>query len=231
MRIVAFVGPKGCGKDTSANYLKALNIVKGNIKISGPLKNICGKVFNIDLSHFEDLELKETPFEKPIMLDLDYFLNIMNLMTEYTPEVTFKSKHLTDYNGILLTSPRHLLQFIGTEFIRETDINWHLKAAFSPISLSKIIKDNTNSIYASTDTRFINEYEFLKDKGAKFIYVERPSCEEELKNATHQSEKEILIVKEIIMKNDGIILKNSGSIDDLHNNILKDVATKHFLHL
>lgn len=68
MRIVAFAGPKYCGKDTAAKGLLLLNEAhKKNIFRRAPfaegVKNVCKETFGYTDEHFEDPLLKETKTE------------------------------------------------------------------------------------------------------------------------------------------------------------------------
>jgi dephospho-CoA kinase len=81
LRIVAFTGPKGCGKDTAAAALTSLNEVrKANLfcrlQFAKPAKDIASLAFDMTEEMIEDRILKETrlgrfPFECPRQLVID----------------------------------------------------------------------------------------------------------------------------------------------------------------
>jgi hypothetical protein len=58
--IVLFGGRIGSGKDTAASVLKEVFGFK-QTAFADNLKEVCSKLLNIDLNHFYDRELKETP--------------------------------------------------------------------------------------------------------------------------------------------------------------------------
>lgn len=245
MLIIGFVGPKGSGKDTAADLLQDMKLANGRISFAGPLKDICAKVFNISPTILNDPDFKERKFTEmknygtPITLTgrllrevkkecaarLQEYDEVTGIMTYNVDRVA-----VNGLEGRIMETPRQLLQIIGTDFIRERIYKkWHLEAAFSPATLSKLSK---SGIYCVTDIRFVNEYEFLKEKfGDKFVcyYVERPEKEAILAQATHPSE---LGVKEIrALLGEGAVLKNDGSIEDFKSTleslkIEKEVETK-----
>ena len=60
--------------------------------------------------------------------------------------------------GKRLNTVRDMLQYIGTNVIREYNPNWHVD------KLREMIKPNTN--YVFEDTRFPNEKKMLEELGA-----------------------------------------------------------------
>lgn len=226
MKIICFSAPKGGGKDTAAAILIKAKKANGKISFAGPLKDICSKVFKIPLQVLNDPVLKETPFKQPITLTKKHLRDIKNeCVTILNPEqgnVLLYNPNKASVLGIegrVMNSPRELMQFIGTDFIRNRIFQgWHLNAAFGEANLSKC---EANGVYCVTDARFFNEYEFLRDRfGDDFscYYVERPEAEENLKNATHASELETQKIK-AALPSENIIL-NDGTEDDLKKKLL-----------
>ncbi len=89
-------------------------------------------------------------------------------------------------------SPRILLQYIGTNLMRD-----QLGKEFQNIgediwikSVEKQIKDNNNEKIVITDVRFLNEVESIKKLGGIIIKIERPSINNSI-NDTHTSESYI----------------------------------------
>lgn len=224
MRIVSFTGPKGSGKDSSADILKEEKIASGSISFAGPLKKICCEVFKLHHNFVNDPILKEKEFETPITLTAAHFRKINLLMTDILDQDEFfynpYKASIAGLEGQVITTPRHLLQFIGTEYIRNRiHPDWHLQAAFSKTTLAKLDEEG---LYCVTDARFPNEYEFLANKfGEDFqgFYVERPEAEERLAQSTHASELQVLEVKKLIPESN--ILKNDKSLEDLKKQLLK----------
>lgn len=224
MRIVSFTGPKGSGKDTSADILKEEKLASGSISFAGPLKKICCEVFKLHHNFVNDPVLKEKEFETPITLTAAHFRKINLLMTDHLDQDEFfynpYKASIAGLEGQVIKTPRHLLQFIGTEYIRNRiHPDWHLQAAFSKTTLAKLDQEG---LYCVTDARFPNEYEFLANKfGEDFqgFYVERPEAEEKLAVSTHPSELQVLEVKKLIPESN--ILKNDKSLEDLKKQLLK----------
>jgi hypothetical protein len=224
MKIASFTGPKGSGKDTSADILKELKIAKGSISFAGPLKKICMEVFNLHHTLVSDPILKEKPLTSgEIIITPKILRKINQLMMEYLdPEEFFYSPNrasVVGLEGTPLRTPREILQIIGTEWIRNRiHPDWHLQAAFSSKTLEKL---DQSGLYCVTDARFVNEYQFLANKfGEDFkgFYVERPEAEERLAQATHDSERKVLEVRAVIPESN--IILNDGSLEDLKKKLL-----------
>lgn len=221
MKIIGFVAPKSGGKDTAAGILIKAKKANGKISFAGPLKDICSKVFKIPLQVLNDPVLKEKPFATPIVLTKRHLRDIKNecvrlLDPEQDGVVLYNPNKMSiiGLEGRVMNSPRELMQFVGTDVIRNRMFGkWHLLAAFGKTNLSQY---DQNGIYCVTDIRFMNEYEFLKEKfGDEFscYYVERPEAEEKLKTATHASELETQTIRAAL--DESSILKNDGDMDDL----------------
>ena len=224
MKIIALVAPKAGGKDTVASILQELKKSNTKISFAGPLKDICSKVFDIPLVMFNDPVFKEKPLKQPVKLTAKHLREIKNeCVRRVDPQEGDKYLYnpnkatIIGLEGRIINTPRELMQIIGTDFIRNRIYGeFHLRAAFDQIVLNKL-KDRygTNAVYCVTDLRFLNEYEYLKNKFKDdFIcyYVERPEAEENLAKATHVSELEVLKIKALLGNS---IIKNDGSLEDL----------------
>lgn len=231
MKIVGFVGPKGSGKDTSADLLKELGIAKGKLSFAGPLKEMCSEVFGLPMNFFRDPVFKEKPLAemekyRDIKLDSRILKKVKLACTRYLPE--YLSDGTMIYNidraslgpveNRVVKTPRELLQIVGTEFIRNRiKGDWHLLAAFSDARLSKL---DENGVYCVTDIRFENELEFLKSKfGDDFecYYVERPEAEKNLAKAEHSSETTATKIRTLLGEKN--VIKNDGTIAALKKKV------------
>ena len=228
MKVVGFVGPKHSGKDTCALIAKKQKRLKTSVSFALPLKRICSEVFQISMNYFTDQDLKEKPFKEPVKVTVKHLRAIKEAMTEYVDpagEGTYynPNKATSKLVGTLFKTPRQILQVIGTEFIRdEIHEDWHCMAAFSEKNLKIVLGKRDNVVVAVTDCRFANEFNFLSRKfgeDLKFFYVERPSAEEVLAEATHRSETGVLEVKELLLANGGEVIDNSGSLQDLEDTV------------
>jgi hypothetical protein len=224
MIVVSFTAPIGGGKDASAKLLSDLKLSEGKLSFAGPMKDICSKVFNISREDMEDPVKKVEPFAQPFAFTRKHLRQILNLMVEFLPtdEFSYNVSSVSEYGvvGTTMTSIRHILQFVGTEVIREkVHPDWHLQAAFSNRVMSRL---NEAGTYCITDARFPNEFIFLRDKFAESFYgyyVERPEAEERLKNATHPSELKVLEVRALIGEDNVIV--NDGDLEDLAGKLKK----------
>lgn len=231
MKIVGFVAPKTGGKDTAAAILIEAKKANGKLSFAGPLKEICSKVFNIPLPTLNDPVLKEKPFKEPLTLTLKHLRAIRNECVSMLDPIqgdrqVYNPNKASVYGieGKILYSPRELMQFIGTDYIRERIYGkWHLEAAFSPARLAKLSK---TGVYCVTDARFENEYQFLRDRlGDDFMcfYVERPEAEEILADAikagtAHKSESDTQKIKAMLPEEN--VIQNDGDIEDLKKKLL-----------
>lgn len=234
MRVIGFVGPKGSGKDTAADLLRELKKAHGRISFAGPLKEICSKVFSIPSTLFHDPDLKERPFVELPSVGQDVVLT-SSLLKQVKKECAARLPEYDITTGFMIynidrvsiaglenqvmKSPRQLLQIIGTDLIRERVYKkWHLEAAFSETALAKL----KGTVFCVTDVRFVNEYQFLKDKfGDDFTcyYVERPEKEAVLDEATHPSELGVREIKALLPEEN--ILKNDGTMEDFKEKLDK----------
>lgn len=236
LKIFLISGPIKSGKDTCADYLISKKLIAGKIALAGPLKQICKNVFNLSSEQVYEQGPKEALFERPIKFDLLHLAEIIRLMNEYVcivePDTivnSFKNmdsifpfkfiqlarKHI-DILGKEFRSPREILQYVGTEYIRNiVDPDWHLKAAFSEKNLKTL---EINGIYCVTDVRFPNELEYLnKNFNTRSIYIHRDSAEEELNKSSHASELQLKNVRTFV---DEVVFNNS-SLEDFYELINK----------
>ena len=228
MRIISFTGPKGSGKDTCADLLKAEGISGGKISFAGPMRKMFCEIFELEPILFEDRELKEYPFDEPIELNSIALISVLGCMYEYIEPLEYSRDQEEErmiFEGLKkhkVYTPRELLQYVGTEIIRK-HINpaWHIEAAFSPKGLEGL---NPEGIYCVTDARFPNEYQWLNNRfmlDFTGFYVDRPEAEETLKTATHDSELQVIEVRKLM--NAEQVLDNSQDIEHLRKQILNKI--------
>lgn len=211
-KVVAFCGPAGSGKDTCHQILADLGLVNPKkIALAGTLKSLCSEFFRIPMNYFEDRDLKEKPFEYSNPLTEPQLYELIEFIYAVLPYDRDKVGNLNQHIGVTFKTPRHLLQYIGTEIIRNTlDMDWHLRAAFS---------DPTKTgVHAVTDCRFVSEAEFISSylgDRAKVFFIDNPNIKVDL---SHPSEAEVFKVKDL----PGTIrIDNSGTLDDLRVTIAK----------
>ena len=124
-------------------------------------------------------------------------------------------------------TPRKAMQFFGTEVMKYEiqKILPDVGRTFWMSSLvSKLDSMPTDKLFVVSDMRFIHEYEYLvnhyKKENVFVIKLNRPSIQSS--TSTHQSEKEIELIKEdILICNDGTITCLYKKIDDCMKNLIK----------
>lgn len=162
-------GRKGHGKDTFARLVQGFN---KNFLIShfaDKLKEIAGRVFGLTEAQMHDPIVKEQPLDKPVEMDL----YIEQMRTETGLDIQPAGK--------TATSPRELMQFLGTEYVRKAQNDYWIQC---------VVKDTSGVRCALVpDTRFPNEADAIRSAGGKIIKVVR--IDAPTKNDGHASETEI----------------------------------------
>jgi hypothetical protein len=155
------------GKSTVANIL-VQDYGFREISFAEPLKDICSKAFQIDLNHFYDSKMKQLPFAIPIYFDSRFLFRLLDQIDSYgmgsTPYIRASIDRVI--KGKLLTSIRDMLQFVGTDIIRNCiDHDAHVKMTMNTIEKS------LNNCIVLSDVRFRNEFEMVKKMGGTMIEI------------------------------------------------------------
>lgn len=205
--IIGIAGLKRSGKDTAALAL----LDKGFIKLSfaQPLKEVCAYATGLDIRFFDTDELKEKPFNKTLKLS-QHQVNKMYNRLSYLGKVRLLPS--TELLGQICTTgfdtPRSLLQFVGTEVVRDTiSSTFWLDLLESKL---EVLKD-----VVVTDCRFPNEVALIEKHKGKTIKVKRGDSGS---ISAHKTENSLNNV------NFNFTIENNGSILDLHTKVLNIVA-------
>lgn len=112
-------------------------------------------------------------------------------------------------------TPREILQFVGTELLRDMLGNFVPKLGKS-IWIDIVRRQIMNSAdkIVITDVRFENEMNLVHELGGIVFLVERDTNYSD----SHVSEQNINILKELLNENDKII-HNNGTLDELYQQI------------
>jgi hypothetical protein len=103
------------------------------------------------------------------------------------------------------TSPRKVMQFIGTE-IMQYEIQRLIPHTNRHFFVNSLLKRHNNQNIVISDMRFLHEYNEIKKKGALVIKVIRPFSEKDNNIDFHSSEKEVdEITTDYTIINDGDI--------------------------
>lgn len=160
LQIIGFDGYAGCGKDTCAQVLiDRYGFVK--VAFADALREFCSETFNLPMNMFLDRDLKEKPFTNPIILNKEHLQKFCDL-TGYANQWIWCAKH----EGTELVSPRHLLQFMGTQVGRHTlkDTIWLDHYVKRIQGLDRVV---------TPDARFTNERNLIKKMKGRVVWVER----------------------------------------------------------
>lgn len=163
-------GYKFSGKDTFANMVGEPYVID---HFASKLKTICCDVFNLSMTLFTDSNLKERTFYKPVIID-----NYLSVLERATG-LALKPK------GLVASTPRQLLQYVGTEYVRDScDLYW---------VDSLVSKFSAETKVLVPDLRFLNEAYALKAAGGKIIRILRVDAPVNVD--MHQSEIEIAAIE------------------------------------
>lgn len=206
--IIGLIGKKQSGKSTCVEALLKKYPDAVEVKLAGKLKVVCADVFNIPLEHLESQEFKEKPFDKPILFTRIHMHKLLDSydIWSFPPYIHERYRKLL---GKQLISPRHVLQYIGTEVMRKvggSDIHLH----HAPL--------RKNALNIISDIRFSNELRYFKDMdNDRFlpIYINRPSLKDN-SYSQHASEAGIGDLEYYCTT-----IRNDSSIENLHANILE----------
>lgn len=152
-QIYGLVGYRGVGKDTFAKEVVSRSGKFTILHFAKALRKLCSDVFGVDEESFLDREKKEAKI-KSVVID-----NYVYLLRQHTG-LDIKER------GLVAETPRQLLQFVGTDYVRsERDSYWVDKV------VEQIKKIGGKVLIA--DVRFPNEIKAIKDLGGKIIRLNR----------------------------------------------------------
>jgi hypothetical protein len=203
--IICLSGQKRTGKDSCADVLVAKYNFK-KLSLADPIRELGQEIFDIPISVFNSDELKEKPFKEPIFLEewniddiVTYVEDVWNM-----PVSTATLQTMRTFAETQLNHPRHVLQFVGTELLRNNiDDSIFLKLAARRMRMN-------DGHFVIADCRFSNERAFFKEIGATLCLIKRPTIHY---IDTHMSENDLGTDDDydVIMTNDGSL--NSFKLD------------------
>lgn len=202
--VIGIGGEKRAGKSTCASLFTSRYGFK-ELSFAMPLKKACAYGFNISPNYFDDQSLKEKPFANPITIRLYDLMKLTEYLSRYQEITDNMIVNMFDKaRNRQITTPRDLMQFVGTELIRTfVDYEFWTKA---------LIKDMQRyDRVVISDVRFSNEREFVRELGGELIRVDRPGS---ASGDQHASENQLGADNEY-----SFIVLNNGTIEDLHKNL------------
>lgn len=166
LRLLAFDGIAGSGKDVIADGLvRSHGFTK--VPFAMPMKRILSKVFEIPEYNFYVRALKDAPFNNSIILNSAHLISLVDELAAAglpvgIPEILACQLHL----GRALTSPRDIMQYVGTDVVRNHVDN------FAWIKLWDIEQQKYDKVIAP-DARFADEREYVRKLKGKVLLVKR----------------------------------------------------------
>ncbi len=214
--VLGVSGPASSGKDTVGNYLVS-RFGWGRLSFARNLKDMCQHVFGLTDWQVDDEKGKRAEFYAPMELTFTHVGAILTWMSRTHGSVGFPSVEerkrrygkVKDLIGLTLTTPREILQLVGTDICRTLVPNYHLDI------VAQQLDTHPETNWVITDVRFPNEADLLKDSySAHVIRLERPSLDQTQGFYSHASE--------VAMADWGkfsAVIDNSGSLDSLYEKI------------
>lgn len=160
MNVYGISGLKGHGKDTLAKYIQSERVAYGEgpafkvTHFATRLKTLCKHIFRLTEADMHDMAKKESPLPRPIAMDL--YLTSMRKTTGLN--ITIKGK--------IAKTPREVMQYFGTEYVREAQDDYWIQCVLKEIKLAK-------DFVLIPDTRYPNEADAIRSIGGRVIKVER----------------------------------------------------------
>lgn len=169
IKIIAFCGAPGAGKDTAADYLVE-NHDFAHVKFARELREICAHSFGLPLHYLADPAFKDKKFEHPIVIDEEDYERFTNRLNHNF----VSSGNYKDLRNVMigkeLETPRELLQYIGTDVIRQgIDASYFVSYVEDKIRYW----ESRGSNVVISDLRFPNELKAIKKHECKAYRILR----------------------------------------------------------
>lgn len=207
--IVGFGYKAGVGKDTSGDYLASkYGFTKDRFARS--LKDMCMELFSLSSADVDTEEGKSREFDTPVTYTKHLDAVVFSRVFSDLRGCGIDPSHLEvpsseSWLGRKLRTPREVLQFVGTDVIRNYFPDYHLEMLLARASSSAHV--------AVCDVRFPNEAYALKSAGGVLVNVVRPVTAVGGGVSAHKSETAL----------DGFkwdyVVENTGSFEDLYKQL------------
>ena len=173
--VYGITGLKGHGKDYFAKLVRGYNSDFAVDHFARHLKELSSRIFGLSVEQVNDTILKESPLPNG-SIHLDEYLSPMRSLTELDIKPC----------GKVAATPREVLQFFGTEYVRHADHGYWVDVLIKNISdLSRVLVP---------DLRFLNERAALLGIHGKVIQILRLDMKNS-KTDSHRSESEMAQLK------------------------------------
>jgi len=210
-KVLGLAGTKGSGKDTAASFL--LEDGWARISFADPLKDMVAAMFDLKPARFHHPEFKDLKFNEPLVLEEAHAENLINSLNveSYTEAMVTQIYELV--SGREIETARELLQFVGTDIIRNCVSNNYWVDRAEDL-LSSWLERGVPVVF--TDVRFANEAELVKDYGGVIVAILRGKS---LSDPIDKHESEVLDF------NVDELVRNNGTVDELGIEIRRVVGT------
>lgn len=168
--VIGFAGRMRSGKTELAKICQKNGYEK--LYFALPLKQLCADILDISIDELNRAKNENIPIEITIGKDICEILSEeTNIPIETTTEIC---------DGKYLHTVRDMLQFIGTDYIRKYNSDWHVNR------IREMIKNDVN--YVIDDVRFPNEKRMIEELGGDCWFVTRTTLDNV---SNHESETSI----------------------------------------
>jgi hypothetical protein len=211
-KIISFSGRIASGKGVLSKAMEGVYGAK-TVTVACALKQLVCKmypeVFLNDISELNRLKRMGSSIFVPITDD-----NIRFISNETNVPYENVKKKLA--NKVAWTNVREILQFIGTEIIREYNPNWHVE------KLKENILNADSEYVCVDDTRFPNERAAIEELGGECYFIIRPQSTDV---SNHESETALRWQD---FDHSHIIL-NEYTVSHLKNSFFSVIGNKEFI--
>lgn len=215
-KIISLSGKAKSGKDTVAEYLVEKHGFKQE-SWAGNLKRMCQKIFNLTDHEVFTQEGKEKPLKFGRYLEEEQYYQILGWM-KATIDVDLEAipfdelmaeKFKPSELPLELETPRQILQVVGTEICRSIYQKYH-------VDLLKLkIKNDENTDFVISDSRFQNEVEAFRDyENSQTITIKIERDMEAIKESAHASESTLDTLEGF-----DYVIENNGTLEELYAKI------------
>lgn len=168
--VIGFAGRCRSGKTILSEVCEKYGYQR--LSFALPLKQLCADILDISIDELNRAKNENIPIEITIGKDVCEILSEeTNIPIETTTEIC---------DGKYLHTVRDMLQFIGTDYIRKYNSDWHVNR------IREMIEDNVN--YVIDDVRFPNEKRMIEQLGGDCWFVTRTTLDNV---SNHESETSI----------------------------------------
>lgn len=168
--IIGFCGRCRSGKTVLSEVCMKYGYQR--LSFAMPLKQLCADILDVSIDKLNQAKNERIPIQLTINED------ICKILSEETDIPLETTKELC--NGKYIESVRDMLQFIGTDYIRKHNKDWHVN------KIKEMINGNTN--YVFDDVRFPNEKKMIENLGGDCWFVTRTTLDD---ISNHESETSI----------------------------------------